>query len=90
MRSAAYRQDGLLVILGAGDPAGALLVSRQVASGRVVRTRYDSLAVLRTAEDVFALDHLGHAADASTRSFASDLLASGAQASARAAGPRSR
>jgi hypothetical protein len=76
LASPAYRQDGLLIVVGGrGARAGALLVSRYVPAGRTVRARYDHYSLLRTVEDLFGLGHLGHAADKGTKALGSDVFA---------------
>jgi hypothetical protein len=76
LASKAYRQDGLVIVVGGrGDRAGALLISRYAPAGRTVRTRYDQYALLRTVEDLFGLHHLGHAGDRSVASFGKDVFA---------------
>ena len=76
LASRAFRRDGLLIVTGdRGRSTGALLLSRFVTRGRTVRTRYDQYALLRSVEDLFGLDHLGHAADRTTRSFGGDVFA---------------
>lgn len=86
LASPAYRQDGLLIVVGdRGAQAGALLVSRYVPAGRTVRTSYDHYSLLRTVEDLFGLAHLGHAADTGTKALGTDVFtASGQAAAARA------
>jgi hypothetical protein len=75
LASPAYRQDGLLIVVGGrGDHAGALLVSRYVSAGRSVRARYDHYSLLRTVEDLFGLARLGHAADTATKALGSDVF----------------
>jgi hypothetical protein len=88
MRSPAYRQDGLLAI-AFGRPArgdtsrrtGALLLSRWLRPGSSDPHGYDPYGLLRSIEDVFGLDHLAHANDDATGTFASSLpQAAGARA----------
>jgi hypothetical protein len=75
LASPAYRQDGLLIVVGGrGTQAGALLVSRYIAAGRTSRTRYDHYSLLRTVEDLFGLGHLGHAADTGTKALGGDVF----------------
>jgi hypothetical protein len=84
LASPAYRQDGVLVIAfvsrtaaarAAGDtePTGALVLSRFARAGATVGRRYDPYSLLRSLEDVFAVDPLGFAAQAP--SFARPVLA---------------
>ena len=81
LASPAYRQDGLLIVVGGrGARAGALLVSRYVPAGRTVRAPYDHYALLRTVEDLFGLGHLGHAADTGTKALGSDVFTTAGQA----------
>jgi len=75
LASPAYRQDGLLIVVGGrGAHAGALLVSRYVPAGRTVQARYNDYSLLRTVEDLFGLTHLGHAADKGTRALGGDVF----------------
>ena len=73
LHSAAYRKDGALVIVFTASPpaagtfdsnngpvrTGALVLSRYTRHGSTLRGSYDPYAVLRTVEDIFALDGLG-------------------------------
>jgi hypothetical protein len=73
-RTKAYKSSGLIAILpasgapGSTAPTGALLLSPFVAHGKSIDATLGPYALLRTFEDVFSLDHLGHAADASVAS----------------------
>ena len=83
LASPAYRQDGLLIVVGGrGAHAGALLVSRYVPAGRTARARYDHYSLLRMVEDLFGLAHLGHAGDTGTKAPGSDVFATAGQATA--------
>jgi hypothetical protein len=72
--SAAYKADGLLLVLftdgaagddeGGGGRAGALLVSQWTKAGATDATAIDHYGLLRTIEDLFGLDPLGKAASA--------------------------
>ncbi|MFT4034299.1 MAG: hypothetical protein QM679_01840 [Patulibacter sp.] len=82
LASAAYQQDGLLLITFAGGPGGtdaatnngALVLSRFATAGSTVSTAYDPYSLLKTVEDLFALPkYLANANDAT--SFADDVLA---------------
>ena len=44
-----------------GGKIGAVLVSPFIAPGTVDKTPYNHYSLLRTAEDLFGLDHLGYA-----------------------------
>jgi phosphatidylinositol-3-phosphatase len=89
LASSAYKADGVLIVVfsaanppvaGApaptGDPlrTGALLLSPFVAPGDTDGASYNPYSLLRTAEDLFALQPLGLAAATKTRSFAASLL----------------
>lgn len=91
LASAAYKKDGLLIVsFGAADPAppadpaapaadpkkvGALLVSPLLAPGATDGVAYDPYSLLRSVEDLFALEPLGAAGGAKVRSFASAFTA---------------
>lgn len=86
LASAAYKQDGLLIVsFGAADPAppadpaapppdpkkvGALLASPLLAPGATDGTAYGPYSLLRSIEDLFALEPLAGAGGAKVRSFA--------------------
>jgi hypothetical protein len=86
LASPAYKKDGLLIVsFGASDPAppvdpaappvdpkkvGALLVSPLLAPGGTDGAAYDPYSLLRSIEDLFALEPLGAAGGAKVRSFA--------------------
>jgi hypothetical protein len=74
--SAAYKADGLLVVLTGGQ-SGALLVSQFAQPATTSQTTYDPYSVLRSIEDLFGLDDLATAGDKSTVSFAKSELAAG-------------
>lgn len=75
--SPAYAEGGLIVIVGdqppaapdAGDaagadlPVGALLLSPFTPAGRVDATPADAFTLLRTLQEIYGVDPLGHAAD---------------------------
>ena len=91
LASPAYKKDGLLIVaFGAADPApptdpaappadprrtGALLVSPLLAPGGTDGAAYGPYSLLRSIEDLFALDPLGRAAGAKVKSFASAITA---------------
>jgi hypothetical protein len=86
LASPAYKQDGLLIVsFVAADPAppadpaaapadpkkvGAVLASPLLAPGATDGTAYTPYSLLRSLEDLFALEPLGAAAGAKVRSFA--------------------
>jgi hypothetical protein len=83
LASPAYKADGLLIVTFAGnlapEPAGdepavngALLVSRFAEAGSTVGAEYDPYSLLRSLQDLFALEPLARAATAS--SFADTVL----------------
>lgn len=60
-----------------GGRVGALLLSRYVRAGKVVRTPYNHYALLRTVEDLFGLSHLAHAGDNSVKAFGREVFGDG-------------
>jgi hypothetical protein len=76
LSSAAYKQDGALMITfaAAGAPAalngpvqtGALVLSRYATAGRTLSATYGPYSVLRSVEDIFAFKALGAAAGATS------------------------
>jgi phosphatidylinositol-3-phosphatase len=78
-QSPAYRADGLLVIAFAGGGAqartSALLLSRYARPGSASTADYTPYSLLRSIEDIFAVEHLGGAAAAGVRSLLGDALA---------------
>lgn len=90
LASPAYKQDGLLIVnFGAADPAaatdpaaapadprkvGGLLVSPLLTPGGTDGAAYDPYSVLRSVEDLFALDPLGKAGSAKVMSFSGAFL----------------
>jgi hypothetical protein len=90
LASPAYEQDGLLVVsFGAADPApptdpaavpadprrvGGLLLSPLLTPGGTDGVAYDPYSLLRSIEDLFALDPLGKAAGAKVKSFSGAFL----------------
>jgi len=60
-----------------GGRVGAVVVSRWTRPGRVNATAYNHYALLRSIEDLFALGHLGYAADPAVRSFGPDVFDGG-------------
>jgi hypothetical protein len=81
--SAAYQQDGLIVVTfdvgptpAEGQepgPIGALLLGPQVRTGARVVTAADHYTLLRTLQDLFSLAPTGHAADPGRAPFGSDV-----------------
>jgi phosphatidylinositol-3-phosphatase len=92
LASPAYKADGLVIVsFGAADPAppadpaappedpdkvGALLLSPLLAPGGTDGAQHDPYSLLRSVEDLFALEPLGKAGGAKVHSFASAFLAS--------------
>ncbi|HEY3492225.1 MAG TPA: hypothetical protein VGK43_04685, partial [Solirubrobacterales bacterium] len=90
LASPAYKKDGLLIVnFGAADPAapadpaaapadprkvGGLLVSPLLSPGGTDGAAYDPYSVLRSVEDLFALDPLGKAGGAKVKSFSGAFL----------------
>jgi len=90
LASPAYKQDGLLIVsFGAADPApptdpaaapadprkvGGLLLSPLLTPGGTDGAAYDPNSLLRSIEDLFALDPLGKAAGAKVKSFSGAFL----------------
>ncbi len=91
LASPAYKADGLVIVnFGAADPAppvdpatapedqrkvGALLLSPLLAPGGTDGTQYNPYSLLRSVEDLFALEPLGKAGGARVHSFASAFTA---------------
>ena len=91
LASPAFKRDGLLIVnFGAADPAppsdpaaapadpkkvGALLVSPLLSPGSTDGVAYNPYSVLRSIEDLFALEPLGAAGGTQVRSFASAFAA---------------
>jgi hypothetical protein len=92
LASPAYKADGLVIVgFGAADPAppadpaapaedpkkvGALLLSPLLAPGGTDGTQYTPYSLLRSVEDLFALEPLGKAGGDEVHSFASAFVAS--------------
>ena len=57
-----------------GGRVGALVVSRWTRPGRVNATAYNHYGLLRSIEDLFALDHLGYAGSPNVAGFGSDVF----------------
>jgi len=90
LASPAYKEDGLLIVsFGAADPAaaadpatapadprnvGGLLISPLLTPGGTDGAAYDPYSVLRSVEDLFALDPLGKAAGAKVKAFSGAFL----------------
>ncbi|MGO9753008.1 MAG: hypothetical protein ACLP22_16170 [Solirubrobacteraceae bacterium] len=75
--SAAYKEDGLLVIALAGDSAGpvrtgALVLSPDIHGGKTLTRAFTPYSLLRSTEDLLGYTPLAHAASAA--SFAATLL----------------
>jgi hypothetical protein len=91
LASPAYKTDGLVIVsFGAADPAppadpatapedpkkvGALLLSPLLAPGGTDGAEYTPYSLLRSVEDLFALEPLGKAGGAKVHSFASAFTA---------------
>jgi hypothetical protein len=79
-RSAAYKKDGVIVIVfalsggsgGASAPVGALVLSRWAKAGQVSSTTYNPYSILRGTEDLLGLDPLVKAKTA--KSFTTEAL----------------
>jgi hypothetical protein len=56
-----------------GGRTGALLISRFIQPGSVNDTPYNHYALLRSIEDLFALPHLGFAAQPGLKPFGTDV-----------------
>jgi hypothetical protein len=56
-----------------GGRTGALLISRFIQAGSVNDTPYNHYALLRSIEDLFALPHLGFAAQPGLKAFGADV-----------------
>lgn len=90
LASPAYKKDGLLIVsFGAADPApptdpaaapadprkvGGLLLSPLLTLGGTDAVAYDPYSLLRSIEDLFALDPLGKAGGAKVKSFSGAFL----------------
>lgn len=90
LASPAYKKDGLLIVnFGAADPAavidpaaapsdprkvGGLLLSPLLTPGSTDGAAYNPYSVLRSIEDLFALDPLGKAAGTKVKSFSGAFL----------------
>ncbi len=90
LASPAFEKDGVLVVtFGSADPppaepapapaqdplhVGALVISQFATAGATDAGPYDPYSLLRSTEDLFALEHLGLAAPAKVKSFAPGLL----------------
>jgi hypothetical protein len=83
--SKAYADGGLVVVtfdagapddpVGGGGRTGALLVSPFVTPGATIGAPYDAFALLRSIEDLFALDPLGYAAQTKLKAFGPKVYA---------------
>jgi hypothetical protein len=79
LASKAYTKDGLIIITfdeGRSDDAeagggrvGALLLSPFVGAGTTIDAPYDQFTLLRSIEELFGLDPLGHASTTSLKPF---------------------
>jgi phosphatidylinositol-3-phosphatase len=56
-----------------GGRTGAVLISRFIQPGSINDTPYNHYALLRSIEDLFALSHLGFAAQAGLKAFGADV-----------------
>jgi phosphatidylinositol-3-phosphatase len=69
LRSKAYAEGGLVAITSA-QGGGLLLLSQQVKPGSSADVgSYNHYSLLRSIEDLFGLDHLGHAGDPGVLAF---------------------
>jgi hypothetical protein len=59
--------DGGLIAITSAQGGGLLLISQQVEPDSSDGGTYNHYSLLRSIEDVFGLDHLGHAADSGVR-----------------------
>jgi len=87
LASPAYKKDGLLIVsFGAAEPdpaapppdpkkVGAVLLSPLLAPGATDAVAYDPYSLLRSVEDLFALEPLGAPGGAKVHSFASAFSA---------------
>jgi len=57
-----------------GGRIGAVLLSPFIKPGTVSKTPYNHYAMLKTIEDIFALDHLGYAAQPGLKGFGADIF----------------
>jgi hypothetical protein len=79
-RTDAYQSGGLIAIVptagapGSTAPTGALLLSPFAARNIADDTALGPYALLRTIEDAFSLDHLGHAADGGVKALGAGVL----------------
>jgi len=60
-----------------GGRTGAVLISRFIQPGSINDTPYNHYALLRSIEDLFALPHLGFAAQPGLKSFGADVYNAG-------------
>lgn len=73
-----------------GGRVGAVVLSPFTQPGSTTTTAYNHYALLRTIEDVFALDHLGFAAASGLQPFGSDVLNAGPGADGSSTGATTR
>ena len=64
---------GLNAVTAGGGRTGALLISRFIQPASVNDTPYNHYALLRSIEDIFALPHLGFAAQPDLKPFGADV-----------------
>jgi hypothetical protein len=57
-----------------GGRTGAVLLSRYIKPGTTTKQEYNHYSLLRSAEDVFGLAHLGYAGTAGLRPFGDDIF----------------
>jgi hypothetical protein len=57
-----------------GGRVGAVLLSNYIKPGTVSNVQYNHYSLLRSAEDIFALAHLGYAGSAGLKPFGSDIF----------------
>jgi hypothetical protein len=60
-----------------GGAVGALLLSPYVKGGTTNQEKYNHFSLLRTVEDLFALDHLGYAGSSAVKSLEPALFTAG-------------
>jgi hypothetical protein len=71
------QMPGLNVVTAGGGRTGALLISRFIQPGTVNDTPYNHYSLLRSIEDIFALPHLGFAAQPGLKPFGADVYNAG-------------
>jgi len=66
-----------------GGRIGAVMLSPFIRPGTITNTAYNHYALLRSVEDLFALPHLGYAAQEGLQPFGVDIYTRSAPRSAR-------